>query len=376
MAKIVIFHRDNDGYAAASAAYSKFGDDAEYIYVQYGEDPPARLMSLTSEDEVYILDFSYSRAICEEINLRCGKLVILDHHETAEEELKGLDYAIFDQEHSGNVLAYKYFHENKILNTFHKLIEDYDLYRFKYGDETRALNLGLDSIYPDKKDTKAFLAAMIKLDDPSNLEKVLEVGRVLRKKQVNEVNKVKYSKDGYKLVEFYGIRFAMYNTGHNINELAEAFYSDPEVDADATLSYFVNNKTVVFNMRSSKTSGIAVNKIAKAMGGGGHENAAGFPLPLVDGFNLIKELLLTEKKPVQPPVYIRKKTTEKAQDLKLNLEDANIIKLLANTKFAAEDGVPREVLEYFGCGKLVVSDPQIIEYDVNTDGTISLFLGE
>ena len=376
MTKIVIFHRDNDGYAAASVAYSKFGDDAEYIHVQYGEDPPVRLASLTSEDEVYILDFSYSRVICEEINLRCGKLVILDHHETAEEELKGLDYAIFDQEHSGNVLAYKYFHKNEILTTFHELIQDYDLWRFKYGDETRALNLGLDSIYPDKKDTKAFLAAMIKLNDPSNLEKVLEVGRILRKKQVNEVNKVKYSRDGYKLVEFHGIRFAMYNTGHNINELAEALYNDPEVDTDATLSYFVNNKTVVFNMRSSKTSGIAVNKIAKAMGGGGHKNAAGFPLPLVDGFNLIKELLLTEKKPAQPPVYIRKKTTEKEQCLKLNLEDANIIKLLANTKFAAEDGVPREVLEYFGCGKLVVSDPQIIEYDVNTDGTISLFLGE
>lgn len=376
MTKIVIFHRDNDGYAAASVAYSKFGDSAEYIHVQYGEDPPSRLTSLTSEDEVYILDFSYSREICEEINLRCGKLVILDHHETAEEELKGLDYAIFDQEHSGNVLAYKYFHKNKILTTFHKLIQDYDLWQFNYGDETRALNLGLDSIYPDKKDTKGFLSAMVKLNDPSNLEKVLEVGRILRKKQISEINKVKYSKDGYKLVEFHGIRFAMYNTGHNINELAEAFYNDLEVDADATLSYFVNNNKVVFNMRSSKASGIAVNKIAKAMGGGGHKNAAGFPLSLIEGFNLIKELLLIEKKPEQPPVYLRKKTTKTDQGLKLNLEDGNTIKLLASTKFAAEDGVPREVLEYFGRGKLVVSDPQIIEYDVDTDGTISLYLGE
>lgn len=376
MAKIVIFHRDNDGYAAASVAYSKFGDSAEYIHVQYGEDPPSRLTSLTSEDEVYILDFSYSRAICEEINLRCGKLIILDHHETAEEELRGLEYAIFDQECSGNVLAYKYFHKNKIMPTFHKLIQDYDLWRFIYGDETRALNLALDLIYPDKKDTAAFLAAMVKLNDPLNLEKILEVGRILRSKQLAEIKKVKYSKGGYKLVEFHGIRFAMYNTGHNINELAEAFYSDPEVDADATLSYFMNNKTVVFNMRSSKTSGIAVNKIAKAMGGGGHRNSAGFALPIVEGFNLIKELLLTEKKPDFPPVYLRKKTTSVDKGIKLNLDDENTIKLLAATKFAAEDGVPREVLEYFGCGKLAVSDPQIIEYTIDSNGSISLYLGE
>ena len=376
MSKIVIFHRDADGYAAASVAYDKFGDDAEYIHVQYGEDPPARLMSLTSEDEVYILDFSYNREICEDINLRCGKLVILDHHETAEEELKGLDYAIFDQEHSGNVMACKYFGYDNPISQFHELIEDRDLWQFKYGEETRALSLGLDLIYPDKKDTKAFLAAMVKLNNPSNLEEVLKVGRILRNKQITEIKKVRYSRDGYKLVEFRGVCFAMYNTGHNISELAEEFYSDPEIDADATLSYFVNNNKVIFNMRSSEASGIAVNQIAKAMGGGGHKNAAGFTLPLVEGFNLIKELLLTESKPEQPPVYLRKKTTGKEQGLRLNLDDVNVIKLLASTKFAAEDGVPREVLEYFGHGKLVVSDPQIIEYVIDTDGTVSLYLGE
>ena len=376
MAKIVIFHRDNDGYAAASVAYSKFGDSAEYIHVQYGEDPPSRLTSLTSEDEVYILDFSYSRAICEEINLRCGKLIILDHHETAEEELRGLEYAIFDQECSGNVLAYKYFYKNKIIPTFHKLIQDYDLWNFKYGNETRALNLALDLIYPDKKDTTAFLAAMVKLNDPLKLEEILEVGRILRSKQLAEIKKVKYSKGGYKLVEFHGIRFAMYNTGHNIDELAEEFYNDPEIDTDATLSYLVINDKVIFNMRSSKSSGIAVNKIAKAMGGGGHRNSAGFVLPIVEGFNLIKELLLTEKKPDFPPVYLRKKTTSVDKGIKLNLDDENTIKLLAATKFAAEDGVPREVLEYFRCGKLAVSDPQIIEYTIDSNGSISLYLGE
>lgn len=50
MAKIVIFRRDNDGYAAASVTYQKFGAEAEYIDVQYGEDVPACVTNATVDD--------------------------------------------------------------------------------------------------------------------------------------------------------------------------------------------------------------------------------------------------------------------------------------------------------------------------------------
>lgn len=294
MNKVVVFHRDNDGYAAASVAYQKFGDAAEYIDVQYGEDVPARVANASAEDHIYILDFSYKREICEEIYLRAGKLTIIDHHETAATELEGLDYVTFDMKHSGNILTFKHFFPKSIPTRFHKLIEDYDLFQFKYGDETRALNLGIHSLPDDKKDIKKYLARLVRLNKMYELEEVLGRGVILLDKQKQEVNKVKYAKDGNKIVKFKDLDVVFYNAGHNINEIAEAFYTDPNTPTPVTMSYVVLSNKVIFNMRSWNKQSIVVNAIAKEMGGGGHKNAAGFVLPLVEGLALVQSLLTQE----------------------------------------------------------------------------------
>jgi oligoribonuclease NrnB/cAMP/cGMP phosphodiesterase (DHH superfamily) len=70
---------------------------------------------------------------------------ILDHHKTAEEELKDIDDKIFDMHHSGAYLSWNYFYdfdnENRSVvsskvREFILLIEDRDLWTNKYGDKT------------------------------------------------------------------------------------------------------------------------------------------------------------------------------------------------------------------------------------------------
>jgi hypothetical protein len=56
----VIYHGNcNDGFCAAWVAWLKFGDKAEYISANYGDEPPP----VDSEDILYIVDFSYPRDI-------------------------------------------------------------------------------------------------------------------------------------------------------------------------------------------------------------------------------------------------------------------------------------------------------------------------
>jgi len=59
----VLYHANcPDGFCAAWAAYTVFGDDAEYLPVQYGQDPPD-----VAGNRVYIVDFSYKREVMRRI---------------------------------------------------------------------------------------------------------------------------------------------------------------------------------------------------------------------------------------------------------------------------------------------------------------------
>ena len=66
------------------------------------------LIQTLLERTVFIVDFSYPRTILEEMEESAESLVVIDHHKTAEEDLRGLDYCHFDMTHSGAYLAWEY----------------------------------------------------------------------------------------------------------------------------------------------------------------------------------------------------------------------------------------------------------------------------
>jgi oligoribonuclease NrnB/cAMP/cGMP phosphodiesterase (DHH superfamily) len=147
MKPLVIYH-DNcaDGIVAALCVQEKFGDEAEYFpcnyqryILQHSEEMPgfvtiqykdrtAVLNFETIQRDVYFVDFSMPRADLNKIASACNKIVVLDHHKTAREELmqkigddatyeawvKHPDLAenievIFDMEKAGCWLAWDYF---------------------------------------------------------------------------------------------------------------------------------------------------------------------------------------------------------------------------------------------------------------------------
>lgn len=124
---MVLYHADCiDGFGAAWAAWRRFGDAAEYLPVTHGDDPP----DVTGR-HVHILDFSYKRDVLLAMHDKAASLEVVDHHKTAEENLAGLDFCVFDMSHSGAVLAWQHFHPDTETPELLSHVEDKDLWTWK-----------------------------------------------------------------------------------------------------------------------------------------------------------------------------------------------------------------------------------------------------
>lgn len=141
---IVLYHGDPhgesgcaDGFTAAWAIWRKVGDEAHYLPCCYGEPPP--FIPDLKQKTVFVVDISWPRRVMDRLYEEAGSLLVLDHHDTAAQELDGAPYACFRQDKSGARLAWEFFHEGLPVPPLVQFVEDRDLWRFEI-DNSRAVN--------------------------------------------------------------------------------------------------------------------------------------------------------------------------------------------------------------------------------------------
>ena len=257
---IIIYHRNcNDGFAAALAAWMVYGDSAEYIPAQYGEPPPDVLNA-----NVFILDFSYPRAVLEKMYVDANNLVVLDHHKTAEQDLMGLQYAIFDNTKSGAVLAWEHFHPHSDMPLLFKVVQDRDLWKFEYC-YTKAISLVLRDVID--RDFNTWYTLM----DNVNLMSLQTTGDAMLKTFAAEVKVLSDFGAPVTLMGKQGLSVncnVKYNSdvGHELAKQSGTY--------GVTYIYAGINKRWLYSLRSVGDYDVSV--IAKHYGGGGHKNAAAF----------------------------------------------------------------------------------------------------
>ena len=277
----ILHHDDSDGYCSALAAYLIYKDSAVYIPVQYKQPFPD--IVLDKETTIFVVDFSYSREILEDVASKVKAITVIDHHETAKEQLKGLPYAIFDMEHSGAMLCWYYFHLHKSTPFIVQLVEDRDLWRFKYED-SKAFEAGLQAT-GKAKDLNFWVSLM-------NQEKMYEVianGKMLLKSQDGYIKSFVNS-GKYKVSSLVNCKVAVFNTTTLISELGNAIYEQTDNLVDFTMSYFISKEgNVIFSLRAPKHNEVNVGEIAKSFGGGGHAKAAGFSMSLAEGLTFLQQ---------------------------------------------------------------------------------------
>lgn len=151
---LVISHANcSDGATAAAIvelAMQEQGRTVEHLPEGYNY----KTLPDVKNREVYIVDFCYPREAMELLQGECSRLVLLDHHASAEKAMQGFKCRCgeihFDMEESGASLVWRYFFKEKPMPGLVKHVKDFDLWQWKLDKTESVMNyldvMGKDNI--------------------------------------------------------------------------------------------------------------------------------------------------------------------------------------------------------------------------------------
>lgn len=313
MKSLVIYHADcTDGFGAAFAAWMKLGGGAEYVPMQYGsmDLKPGEVFNQTKNyhkghrfhpknlagKELYILDFSFSRATMEHLFANAKRVVWLDHHKTAFEmwcspeertffeddfDDDGSGYVLLDNNKSGALLAWEYFHPGTEVPMLIQHIDDRDRWQFKI-EGSRELHAALSSYKPWS--FEQWVQFQEDLDFPDGRKpRLYTEGSAILRAQDQHVKSMAKQARKCKVTVQRGVHPEYGQTYEHFPGLAvNASLHQSEVGHELAnqsgtyglVWYLGADNKVRCSLRSN--GDYDVSAIAKSFGGGGHRNAAGF----------------------------------------------------------------------------------------------------
>ena len=293
------YHNDADGkcagfWVAHTAVMENIETPTEFIEMSY--EKPFPMDTIKPNERIYIVDYSISPDEMRKLLQITTDVTWIDHHKTAIEKYDGFEYGIRGLRYDGIaacMLTYCYLHHmtycgvgninpfdismTKDAPVFTKLIADWDVWKFDYGDDTRKFITAFNSydFRPDSKEWERFFV------DGKVIGPVvgwLYNGEGEDEMTVEGAAMIKY-RDGWAKsylerfgfeTEFEGLKCFAVNLG-NCN--SEYFKSLPEGKYDAFMPFAFNGEKWTVSMYSTTHD---ISGICKKHGGGGHAKAAGF----------------------------------------------------------------------------------------------------
>lgn len=303
MKPLVIYHADCvDGFGAAFAAWLTLGDNVDYVPCKYGKQSDEFDLTQCEGREVYILDFSFKRETMDLIFFNSKRTVWLDHHKSALEMWlpetpfkngnKHLDcdypeerYIILDDNKSGAMISWEYFNPGQEVPSIFQHIDDYDRWQFKL-DGTKEFIKALWSNSP-----WSFKQWFRILTSQETQREMYITGRaILKAHDQNVQSVVKASARNCRILTTKPKEDGEHwEADIIVNEKGLAANCPPHLASDVGHELATQSGTFGLLWYVTKTGEIScslrsngdydVSAIAKAFGGGGHKNAAGFICP-------------------------------------------------------------------------------------------------
>ncbi len=263
---LVLYHADcMDGYAAAWALWKTFSNQARYKAVRHNTKMPV----FTAGTLIYIVDFCYPIEQLISAAESASKIIVLDHHISAQKQVEAyqkhaclpenLEFH-FNQQHSGCMLAWQYFHPHTPAPQLLQYIEDHDLWHHQLAESqeiSKALYLRLP----------VHFAAFEKLKLPT----LKREGALLQKQQQLNIRRLLKARHAVKIMQYSGLAVnapAMFSSdlGHELAKKSTTF----------GLTYFYHGSRQCYECSIRSVADFDVSLIAQQFAGGGHKNAAGF----------------------------------------------------------------------------------------------------
>lgn len=264
---MVIYHaKCADGFSAAWCFHHHYQTTGarpkpEFVAGRYGYEPP----DVTGRD-VYLVDFSYKRAVVADMLAKARSVTLIDHHQTALQDLAALPglHTYTDLNRSGATLAWDYLFPGQQRPLLLGHIEDRDLWRFKLAN-TREIQSMVFSLEYTFENWDKLMAA-----DVHDLVAMTAQGAAIERKHRKDVAELVASTRRRITIAGHDVPVACmpYTMASDAGELLAA--GEPFAAV-----YWDTADHRQFSLRS-RDGGMDVAAICEGFGGGGHRQAAGF----------------------------------------------------------------------------------------------------
>lgn len=262
---VVIYHDQcRDGFGAAYSAWKKFGDNASYVPRKTQDGVPDGL----TNKELYIVDYSYKKPELEELTKNNKSVVVIDHHASSQEAVESFKGNIFDMNHSGAVLAWKYFHPDVEVPKLLLYVEDHDLWKFSM-EYNREFGAALGEY---NQDFETWDKLNSNLEDKDDFSKFISMGETIARFEDRFVQKLLAFKEKstFEGHEMYVVNCSRIYRSIVAHELATL--NGKEGGIEMAIVYYRYDGKVHCSLRSN--GDVDVRAMAEKYGGGGHKNAA------------------------------------------------------------------------------------------------------
>lgn len=283
------YHNDADGKCAAfwvalSAGIKNIDQPVDYFEMDY--KTPFPMDKILPNEQIYIVDYSISPDEMRKLLEITHNVTWIDHHKTAIEKYADFEYPIMGVRYdgvAGCMLTYCYLHHmtargdiefrppngfqmsmTEDAPMFTKLIADWDVWKFEYGDDTRNFMAAFNAY--DFNPTSKLWDRFFAFPDEMACGSLIQEGITMAAYRDNWAKE--YLKLGFE-VKFRGHKCFALNLGRCNSEYFKALNEQYDI-----LMPFVFDGKVFTVSLYSKT--VDVSEIAKIYGGGGHKGAAGF----------------------------------------------------------------------------------------------------
>lgn len=269
---VLIYHAPcPDGFGAALAAWLHFEGKGDYLPMSHDQTVP----DMTGR-AVYMLDIAFDLQTMQRVEAQASRLVVLDHHQSTADALKGLQCRCgkihFDMTKSAAKMAWEVFHPDQAVPELVTCVEDRDLLAWMIegsGAYLMALDAGPYNFHRWE--------GIMRMPQPKR-EAFMVRGKAMQDMSLKMADQLAQHASPITLAGHTGLTanagFVFHNdVGSILATQSGTFAAVWCIENDAH-----GKPRVRVGLRSE--GDFDVIPIAKAFGGGGHPNSSAFRLPI------------------------------------------------------------------------------------------------
>ena len=291
----VLTHDDFDGYASAAVLVEKLRDvngyrdhvamleEMQIRHVQYGQKFPADLIAPPAqEDELFILDFSYSLEVHQQIDKAWGTaLTHFDHHEV-DPGFKDLASSTIFIEGSNVGHMWRHLNMDQELGgrdapwliTF---AHDYDSWTHRFPE-----SMFLNHALVNRKAGRDFLMVQNLMYNQEALIGKINEGKLFINDITARMQDLFKKPGNYAVADLPEGKTVLINSSETMHRSLIADVARTDTGIPNTIVYTIFNDGVLFNVRGGE-GGFHVGDFCKKYGGGGRTHTGAYKLSPKEG---------------------------------------------------------------------------------------------